>query len=222
MPPAAPVTALVPAAGIGSRLGLGPKALLRLGGRTLLDVLLETLSPLVQEVLVAYPADYSREFEERFGHLATLVQGGNNRQESIRELIAASAGDILLIQDVARPFPSGRLCADVLEAARSHGAAGAFLDPTVPVGLIDNECVADYRDRTKAGIFQAPQAFRRSLLEAAQASAGDRVYQSTAQMVIGAGTALRVVPGEPENIKITTPLDWEIARTVIGPKLGFA
>ncbi len=212
--------ALIPAAGLGKRLGLGPKCLLRIGERTLLDILLSTLAPLVETILVAAPPGFENEVTIILKGRATLVAGGATRQESIDHMLAACTAEIVLIQDAARPFPSRALCAAVLEGATEHGAAGAFLDPTVPVGRLANGNVASYQSRQEARIFQAPQAFSRELLASAKTKTAGREFQSTAQMVIDAGASLLAIPGEPENIKITTTLDWQIAQDVIGPNQG--
>ena len=214
--------ALIPAAGLGTRLGLGPKCLLRIGERTLLDILLVTLAPLVDDILVAAPPGFENEVAIILKERATLVAGGATRQESIDRMLAACTADIILIQDAARPFPSRTLCAAVLEGAAQEGAAGAFLDPTVPVGLLANGKVASYQSRQEARIFQAPQAFSRELLAIARTKTDGREFQSTAQMVIDAGASLLAIPGEPENIKITTTLDWQIAQDVIAPNQGWA
>lgn len=213
-------SALIPAAGLGSRLGLSPKCLLRIGQQSLLEILLTTIQPLVDEILVAVPSDYECEIATNLRDRAVIVPGGESRQDSIEHLIDASSGEILLIQDVARPFASRSLCSMVLEAAIEHGAAGAFLDPTVPVGRLKNGAVASYQSRFEVGIFQAPQAFRRDVLMTARQRTAGQQFQSTAQMVIDAGYALQAIPGEAENIKITTLLDWLIGQNVIAPTLG--
>ena len=205
---------------MGTRLGRGPKCLLRIGDRSLLEILVDTLSPLVDEVLVAIPKGYEQQAEAALQSRGSVIIGGATRQQSIDRLIEASTADLLLIQDAARPFPSAQLCTDVLAAARQYDAAGAFQNSTEPVGRIDGNRVASCLDRHEAGIFQAPQAFTRNTLLEARQRCGDREYQSTAQMLIAAGYALRTVPGEPRNIKITTPLDWQIATRVIAPGLG--
>lgn len=213
-------SALIPAAGLGTRLGLGPKCLLRIGGRTLLEIVVTTLLPLVDEVLVAVPADFAVEITALLQGRATVITGGRSRRESIDLLLAASSGQIVLIQDAARPFASSALCSAVLLAAEQHGAAGAFLDPTVPVGRLQDGVVASYQTRQEARIFQAPQAYHRAVLHTARHKTTGREFQSTAQMVIAAGYTLQAIPGEPENIKITTSLDWLIAQRVIAPTLG--
>ncbi len=213
-------SALIPAAGLGARLGLGPKCLLRIGQQSLVEILVTTLQPLVDEIIVAVPGGYEHEIAATLGDRAVIVSGGDSRQDSIDNLFYASSGEVVLIQDVARPFASRKLCSAVLEAAAEHGAAGAFLDPTVPVGLLENGAVASYQSKHQAGIFQAPQAFSRDVLMTARQRTAGQQFQSTAQMVIDAGFALQAIPGEPENIKITTRFDWLIVQNVIALKLG--
>ena len=214
--------ALVPAAGRGERLGLGPKALLRLGGKTLIEIVADAVAPLAKQLVVAAPAEHRALFEELLPGHAQVVSGGDTRQESVDAMLEASTAELLLLQDVARPFAPTALCAEVLEAAAQHGAAGAFLDPQVPVGHAQGGFVSTQWGRDTARVFQAPQAFRRDMLARARRGSGGREFQSTAQLLIAAGFPLAEVPGHSENIKITTALDWEIARKVIAPMLGFS
>lgn len=212
--------ALIPAAGSGERLGLGPKALLRLGRLTLIEILVDTLEPIVGSIVVSAPEGYVHEFKRLLGSRSIVVRGGCNRQESIDKILSVSSAEILLIQDVARPFARRSLCEKVLRAAARHGAAGAFLDPMVPVGYSDGGSIGLQWDRQHARIFQAPQAFSRDILARARSLHAGRQFQSTAQMVIEAGFPLAEVPGNVENIKITTPFDWQVAQRVIAPMLG--
>ncbi len=213
-------SALIPAAGFGTRVGAGPKCLLRIGQQSLLDILFTTIQPLVDEVLVAVPAELESEIAVDYRDKAVIVRGGKTRQDSVDRLFQASNGDVVLIQDVARPFASERLVSAVIEAAIEYGAAGAFLEPNVPVGRASEDKVATYLRRDQARIFQAPQAFTREVYMAARRETATQQFQSTAQMVMDAGFGLHAIPGEAGNIKITTPLDWQIATKVIAPTLG--
>lgn len=209
--------ALIPAAGMGERLGLGPKAFLRCGTQTLLERVVTEIRPFVDNVLVTVPPGYRRQAEQQLGPHVNVFEGGASRQSSIDIMLAESQAHIVLIHDVARPFAPGTLFDAVLQAAELHGAAGAFLDPQVPVGFTSDGQVARQWPREGARIFQAPQAFKRDILDRAIAASAGRQFQSTAQMVIEAGFALADVPGLQENIKITTPFDWLIAQRVIAP-----
>jgi len=214
--------AIIPAAGEGTRLGLGPKAMLKIGDTLLLDYLINTLSPLVDDIVIALPHSLIDTYNSHSNSKLRVIFGGKTRQETIELLLRETDAEIILIQDAARPFASRELCEKVLNAAAEHGAAGAFLDPQVPVGHIINHQVGNFLDRSEAGIFQAPQAFKRSVLLHAIESQASTQCQSTAQLVIHAGHPLFVVPGEQENIKITTPFDWKVAQQVIAPLLGIS
>lgn len=213
-------SALIAGAGLGTRLGLGPKCLLRLGERSVVEIVVATLRPLVNEVWVAAPAGFENEMAAELQDAARVITGGDSRHASIDIMLQACNGEIILVQDACRPFASSALCAAVLDAAEQHGAAGAFLDPTVPVGRLDNGAVGSFLARHEARIFQAPQAYHRDILFAARDKTRGREFQSVAQMVMDAGFALHAVPGEPHNIKITTELDWQIAQRVLAPALG--
>ena len=212
-------TVLIPAAGMGERLGLGPKALLRLGEYTLIEILVNTLEQVTDSIAVSAPNGYEQLFRNLLGTRASVVPGGNSRQASIERLLENSSSEVVLIQDVARPFASARLIKQTIQSAEEHGAAGAFLDPTVPVGYSENGIVRHHWDRHHARIFQAPQAYKRDILNQARTISGEQEFQSTAQMVLSAGFSLIEIPGEVENIKITTPFDWMVAQRVIAPLL---
>jgi 2-C-methyl-D-erythritol 4-phosphate cytidylyltransferase len=212
--------ALVAAAGTGTRLGLGPKCLLRLGELSVLEIVVAALQALVDEVWVAVPAELERPITALLAGRAQVLVGGRTRHESIARLLQASAGQLVLVHDGARPFASRALYSAVLDAATRYGAAGAFLDPAVPVGHLENDVIASYQTGDEARIFQTPQAYARDVLLTAGQKTGGRQFQSTAQMVIAGGYPLHAIPGEPENIKITTSLDWLIAQNAIAPKLG--
>lgn len=199
---------LIPAAGGGERLGRGPKALLDLAGRPLVQWLAAKALAVAGEVIVAAPAD-------RLGVVQSLcpgcqvIPGGATRQDTVARLVAAATRPWLLVQDVARPFASVALMRAVAEAARETGVAGAFLHPEVPVARLQDGRVAGHFRADEVGVFQAPQAFRRSLLVEvlARAAAAGWQEQSTLQLVLRAGLPVRAVAGEKTNLKLTTAED---------------
>ncbi|WP_020208348.1 IspD/TarI family cytidylyltransferase [Gilvimarinus chinensis] len=210
--------AIIPAAGFGTRLGKGPKGFLKLGDRTLIEWTAHTLLPIVDRIVVAVPEGFEQAAQKLLPD-CTIICGANSRHMSLVKLFEQSFAETVLIQDAARPFASRALCNAVIHAAEIHGAAGAFLDPVVPVGTIENDAVGQFWHRHEVGIFQAPQAFSHALLDDAMSRPDAELFQSTAQLVIDSGQPLFAVQGEAENIKITSPLDWEIAEKVLAPKL---
>lgn len=209
------VSCLIPAGGAGERLGLGPKGFLELRGRPLLAWIVDRALHLADEVLVAVPADRVDAAADLLPR-CRVIAGGRTRQDSIALLAGQAEGDWLLVHDGARPFASQSLLQAVLDTARRAGcAAGAFLDPEVPVARLRDGRVAEAYERSEVGIFQSPQAFSRAHMQvmlACQASAPGWYGQSTIQLALLAGVPVLAVPGEKTNIKITTPEDWRQAQ----------
>lgn len=210
---AAQTSFLIPAGGQGSRLGLGPKALLVIDGKPLVRWLADKALRCADEVLIAAPEDRLEEISALCPECRCIV-GGTSRQESIGRLTEASRHPWLLLHDAARPFASEALLRRVLAAARATGCAGAFLDPEVPVATLVAGRVERAYLRDEVGIFQAPQAFSREILMeiSAQARRHGWQTQSTMQLALHAGVEVRVVAGEKTNIKLTTLEDWDMAQ----------
>jgi 2-C-methyl-D-erythritol 4-phosphate cytidylyltransferase len=167
------------------------------------------------EVLVAVPVDRV-DAATRLLPGCRVLAGGGSRHDSVALLAEQARGDWLLLQDVARPFASVDLLRRVLAAAYASGCAGAFVDPEVPVARIRDGVIVDAWPRHEAGVFQAPQAFRRTVLLAliGQARAEGWQPQSTMQLALRAGQQVAAVAGEKTNIKITTAEDWRLAATL--------
>lgn len=213
------LSALIPAAGMGTRLGQGGKAWLELDGRPALVWLTQKLMAVADEVWVAVAPTDRAQAERIARHWDLrlhLIEGGATRQETVWRLVEAAHGQQVLIQDVARPFVTRRLLEQTALAAREHVAAAAFLGADVPVALFEEGWVAGYLPATAVATFQAPQAFdRRALLEVLrQAQTAGRERQSTAQLWLDAGRRIYPVPGEKTNIKLTTPEDWTLAQSL--------
>jgi 2-C-methyl-D-erythritol 4-phosphate cytidylyltransferase len=208
------VSCLVPGAGAGQRLGLGPKAFLELRGRPLLRWIADKALQVADEVLVAVPPGLVDEATAMLPECRVIV-GGATRQDSIALLARQARGEWLIVHDAARPFASMALLQSVLDTARRTGCAGAFLDPDVPVARLRDGRVVEAYAHDEVGVFQSPQAFSRANMQAMlarQADAPGWYGQSTIQLALLAGVAVHAVPGEKTNIKITTTEDWQRAR----------
>lgn len=208
----AAVSFLIPAAGTGERLGMGPKGFLELRGRPLLCWLADKALQVAAEVLVAVPAQHVDEVARMLPG-CRVIAGGATRHDSVARLARTASGEWCLVHDAARPFASVALFRGVLAAARPTGCAGAFLDPEVPVARIGGGVVLHAFERAEVAVFQAPQVFARGMLLdlIAQAEAVGRRPQSTLQLALQAGVPVAAVPGEKHNIKLTTPHDWRHA-----------
>jgi 2-C-methyl-D-erythritol 4-phosphate cytidylyltransferase len=199
------VAALIPAAGAGARLGLGPKAFVRLAGRTLLEHAVALFDGVADEIVVAVPA--GREEEARaLAPRARVLTGGASRQETVARLVAASDAPWLLVHDAARPFTPPEVVLRVLEAARVAGAATAALSVADTLHDVERDAPVP---RGALRAVQTPQGFARATLEAAHRHALAVGLEATddAQLVRAAGGAVALVVGSPWGHKLTGPDD---------------
>jgi 2-C-methyl-D-erythritol 4-phosphate cytidylyltransferase len=213
--------ALIVAAGRGERLGSDrPKALVTLGGRTMLEWSVEALRsvPGVERIVVALPADALAEAPE--GTLA--VAGGAVRSASVREALRACPdGDPVVVHDAARPLAPARLFSRAIERLEASGAdavvAAAPVSDTIKE-VSDGHTVTRTLDRSRLWAVQTPQVFRREALERALMGASDSVLAGAtddAWLVEQAGGVVEVVESSPANLKITTPTDLTLAELLL-------
>jgi 2-C-methyl-D-erythritol 4-phosphate cytidylyltransferase len=214
------VAVLVPAAGLGLRLGAGiPKALRLLAGRSLLSYALQRVvaGPSVGCVVVAAPPGEP----EGLGPLpapVTVVPGGATRQASVAAALAAvpDGFDIILIHDAARALAPTSLIEAVAAAVRAGHDA---VIPVLPVVDTVKEVAASGRvvgtvDRSVLRVVQTPQGFRRTVLAAAHAAATDE-HTDDAGMVEKLGVPVHTVPGAETAFKITRPVDLLLAEALL-------
>ena len=124
------VQALIQAAGVGTRLGLGPKAFVMLDGRTLLEHAVALFEGLVDGILVAVPATGVERARALVGRDdITIVAGGASRSDTTRRLVGAATAPWLLLHDVVHPFATRDLvgCRTALRFLDSLGGDGPDL-----------------------------------------------------------------------------------------------
>ena len=203
--------ALVVAAGRGQRLGSdAPKALIMLGGKPMLSWSVDVLRGEVDEVVVALPEGY----EAPAGCVAVI--GGAERSQSVRNALAASAGDPVIVHDAARPLVTAeiiRACLAGLAGADAAIAAAPVTD-TIKQG---DDLVEGTLDRSRLWAVQTPQVFRREILERAldQDDAVLAAASDDASLVEALGGRVRLIPSSPRNFKITTPHDLRLAEMLL-------
>ncbi len=227
------VAVLVPAAGLGTRLGPGaPKALRTVGGRSLLQHALDRLCQAhgVACVVVAAPPGQTAQVEAEFALAAEVefrvVEGGATRQESVAAALAAVPGQpIVLVQDAARAFAPPELVERVADAVRAgHDAVIPVLPVVDTIKQVDHDgYVISTPDRAALRAVQTPQGFRRSVLEQAHERAraelerSDHRTPATDDSVLVERLGVRVfcVPGAEAAIKITHPDDLLAAQRLL-------
>ncbi|MGE0706176.1 MAG: 2-C-methyl-D-erythritol 4-phosphate cytidylyltransferase, partial [Vicinamibacterales bacterium] len=220
------VTAIVAAGGRGLRLGAGqPKQLLTVGGRAILDRAVSAFvtHPEVTEVVVALPPELAAsppEYLRAAAKTLRVVEGGERRQDSVSAAFNAAAADtdVILVHDAARPFVSADLISRTIAATIETGAAIAAMPARDTVKRTTegsgSRVIAETLPRDAIFLAQTPQGFRRDIFESALARVAASHVTDEAMLVEQAGHPVRIVEGEPTNIKITTPEDWPLAETI--------
>jgi 2-C-methyl-D-erythritol 4-phosphate cytidylyltransferase len=146
-----------------------------------------------------------------------VVVGGPTRAASVRAGLAAVPidTDVVVVHDGARPLATPKLFAAVVDAV----VAGA--DAAVPglavadtVKRIDRGQVVETLARDGLVVIQTPQAFRAEVLRSAHQHDADAT--DDAALVERMGATVRVVPGDPRNLKVTTMADLEMAQALAG------
>ena len=210
------VVGIVPAAGRGERLGEGvPKALVVCAGRPLLEWSLEVLEGVCDRVIVALPPGHE-EGPDR-------VIGGASRSESVRNALAAAPeAEIAVVHDAARPLVMPELVLACVAAVRDGWdgavAAARVTDTVKEAG--DDLRVERTLDRSRLWAIQTPQAFRADVLRRALDAPPEVLAGATddASLVEAAGGSVRVVEAPPENLKVTSPLDFERAERLLSAR----
>jgi len=224
---------IIVAAGRSTRMGADvPKPLLDLGGRTMLQRSVEVFDvhPGVDELVVVLPSALVTAGPSLVGPTSRpcrFVAGGERRQDSVRLGFAALSArvDPILVHDAARPFADIGLIDRVIAAAAEGGAAVPAVRARDTVKRVDLErqVVAETLPREEIWLAQTPQGFSRSVFEDALAAAARGVDATDdAMLAERAGHAVRVVPGDERNVKITTPDDLANVRAAVSglPRVG--
>ncbi|MGH2879094.1 MAG: 2-C-methyl-D-erythritol 4-phosphate cytidylyltransferase [Solirubrobacteraceae bacterium] len=220
--------ALVLAAGLGERLGLGePKALAELAGRPLWRWSFDVLSAMeeIDRVVVALPAG----IEAPAGVVG--VPGGAVRSESVlRALSAAGEGEdseAVLVHDAARPLLTAEIARTTLDALGGEGVDGAIAASAVTDTIKqadENGGVLSTLERSGLWAVQTPQVFRRGALRRALEVPAEVLAEATddAWLIERMGGRVVLVPSPRENLKVTTPLDLQVAELLLARRPAVA
>lgn len=146
-----------------------------------------------------------------------LKSGGRSRTESVQNGIMdlpQDAGALIAVHDAARPMITPELVDSIWECAASHGSAVPCVDEVNSLRKVEGESTRPV-DRAEYLVVQTPQAFRADILHQAYARRQDSIFTDDASLVQRAGYPIKVCSGIPENIKVTTPMDFRIAEVLL-------
>jgi 2-C-methyl-D-erythritol 4-phosphate cytidylyltransferase / 2-C-methyl-D-erythritol 2,4-cyclodiphosphate synthase len=222
---------VIAAGGTGTRMNAGvPKQFLEIAGKPILCHTIEAITALaaVDQIIIALPAEHIPQAEAILKRqpLRVNVQcvcGGANRQESVRNGVRYThpETDIILVHDAVRPLCNLEMMERVLKAAWDSGAAVPGLPATETIQRVSRKGrVLATPPREELYAIQTPQAFHAAVLRAALDRAHEEGFIGTdeSSVVRWAGHPVLVVPGSPDNIKITRPLDLDIATLIFSKR----
>ena len=221
-----PFSALIPAAGSGTRLPAdSPKQYLPLAGRPMLWHALRALCvPRVESIFVVLAPDdktFARHDWSEFGErLQPLYCGGKTRRDSVYNgLVAAMAvvesDDWMLVHDAARPCLPEKDLEKLMRELEGDEVGGILALPVVEtVKKVLDHAIQATEERSHLWLAQTPQMFRAGLLAQALARATG-VPTDEAAAVEQLGLKPRVVAGSRENLKVTWPEDIAIAEAIL-------
>lgn len=219
--------ALIVAAGKGERSGLDlPKQYAALGGQEVLRHSVQTFlaHPGIDGALVVLNPDHQDLYDAATDGLPLLpwVAGAEDRQGSVRnglEHLEAMAPDQVLIHDAARPFVSGDVINRCLEGLATAEAVLPALAMVDTVKEVEEDRVIGTLDRTRLVTAQTPQCFHFGPILAAHQHYAHETVTDDITLAERAGIEVKLVPGAPENFKITTAADMARAEQMITPRL---
>ena len=219
-------SAVVLAAGSSERMG-SDKILAELAG---MPVLVRALTPFqeseyVEEIVVVTRADRINRIadlvkEYKLDKVSKVVCGGNTRMESALAGVSEVKAEakLIAIHDGARPLVSRELIASTVQAARDYLAAVPALPSTDTLKTVDkNGAVIGAVDRSATVRVQTPQVFTADLIKGALTAAVTKGLTLTddCSAIARMGVKTQTVPGEEDNIKLTTPRDLWLAEAIL-------
>jgi 2-C-methyl-D-erythritol 4-phosphate cytidylyltransferase len=219
---------LIPAAGMGRRMGISRnKLLLTLRGKSLLNWTLEAAiksSHISWIGVIGQPVDFP-DFQQMISNLSThksikLIEGGETRQESVYNGLQAlpAEAEQVLIHDGARCLASPGLldrCAEEILQCSGLIAAVPVKDTIKVVG--SSGLIQDTPDRRNLWAAQTPQGFEVRLLKECHEKGRRLGWEVTddAALFEKCGLSVKVVMGEETNLKVTTPVDLRVAEFIL-------
>ena len=218
---------IVPAAGSSRRMGSGNKLMMDLCGIPVLQRTLMAIdsAELADEIIVAAKEEDMLEIAD-LCHKAGLrkpirvVQGGDTRTASVLAAAMECRPDteLIAVHDGARPLVRPRQIDDLIRLGAKTNAVAPALPVTDTIKVADDEGkVVSTPDRNTLYAVQTPQVFQANILRAALQSALNDGVTATddCAAVERLGKEVYLTPGDPENIKITTPFDLIIGEAIL-------
>ncbi len=210
------------AAGAGSRMQSEiPKQFLLLNEKPIYfystHAFLESYSDI--EIILILPQNYSYKEEEIVQYFEQknqikIIRGGATRFESVKNGLAHVEDGIVFIHDAVRPFINKIFLDTLLEEAKAHGNAVPYTDVVESLRFA-NAQQNHALDRQYYKAIQTPQVFQTEIIKKAFNQNYQEIFTDDASVIESIGEKINLVKGLTENIKITKPIDLELAELIL-------
>ena len=222
------VSAIIPAAGSGSRFG-EEKQFKILSGRPLWAYTLDPFikSSLINEILFIVPETYINTVQSSESFIIAskkkeikVIPGGPKRTDSVLNglYLTKNTNDLVCIHDAARPFIRQSFITETVNSCKDFDGAVLAIPSVDTVKVVKDEIINKTIDRTIIWMAQTPQTFHRDkLLDAFKNNIKVHVTDESVLMELS-GYSIKIINGDAENFKITNKLDWELAKIIVGRK----
>ncbi len=215
--------AIIVAGGSGQRMGSSaPKQFLKINNDI---ILMKSIRAFYEydssiEIIVALPENQISQWKDLcvdydFTVNHTIVKGGQTRYHSVKNALEKTGNSgIIAVHDGVRPLVNQATIDLVFEIASINGNAIPYIDIVDSVRLVDSGSNKPV-DRNKYKLIQTPQAFDCRIIKKAYEQEWEEFFTDDASIVEKSGIEINLVPGNIENIKVTTKIDLKIAETLL-------
>jgi 2-C-methyl-D-erythritol 4-phosphate cytidylyltransferase len=215
---------IIVAGGTGKRMGLEPiKQFLCLNG---IPILMHSINAFYQydekiNIVLVLPREHIDEWSKlckryNFNIIHTVTEGGETRFHSVKNGLSHvnNSDSLVAVHDGVRPLVAEEVIKRSFDYAEEKGTAVPCVTVNDSLRML-TEKYSRTIDRKNVRAIQTPQCFRAELLKKAYEQEYDDVFTDDATVIENLGGKIYLVEGNIENIKITTPLDLQIAETLM-------
>ena len=202
--------------GRGTRFG-GKKQFLTYRGKYLFEYLLERVEDLFSEIVLVVPKEDVDTFRGKYPRYKITV-GGSERQYSVFSGLKSVSEPVVAVHDGARPLASRRLFEEAINLADCDGRIPAVPLRDTVKRVSPDGVVLETLPRKELVAVQTPQGFKTEiLLECHERALRDQFLGTDdASLLERYGYRVCTFEGDPKNLKITYPSDWEIVKCLLG------
>jgi 2-C-methyl-D-erythritol 4-phosphate cytidylyltransferase len=213
---------IIVAGGTGTRMGTEvPKQFLPLAGK---PILMHTIEAFYNydagmEIIVVLAADQKKRWntlckDANFRIPHHVVEGGDTRFQSVKNGLAVATGELIAVHDAVRPFVAKSVIVNCFEHAVMHSAVIPVIDVVESIRKVNNGN-SQTVDRSEYKLVQTPQVFHANVLKYAYMQQYVPTFTDDASVVESFGISIFLVPGNRENVKITTSFDMKIGEALL-------